>query len=437
MNIKKSQLLYEEAKKVAPGGVHSNIRWFEPCPLYFSKAKGSKIWDVDDNEYIDCISNYGALILGHGDPDVAEAVREQLDAGLTAGMESKLSVEVAKRIVQMIPYAEMVRFSVTGTGAVMHAIQIARGYTKKERIMKVTGGFHGSYDFVYGSFRNPGQESRIPTPVPVGEGLSECLVEKTLVVPRNDVEKMEKVISQYKDEIAALIIEPVNFNIGCPLPNSDYLKEVRRLTEQNNILLIFDEIITGFRLAPGGASEFFGIAPDLSTYGKAMANGFPLTAVAGKREIMQVVAPTVRRVHYGGTYNGQQTVLAAALAVLDKLKTGEIPKRLSQLTEKLVSGFTSVAKPRGMKVRMQGFAGEFQVYFTDQEVVDFETASTTDQEMYRTFRNQMLENGIYMCTGPFFHHGITIAHTEEDIAKIVKTSEGVLKKMDPVPGRSC
>ena len=232
MKLNRSKTLYEIAKELTPGGVHSNVRRIDPHPIYFSRAKGSKIWDADGNKYIDCMGNYGSLILGHGYPEVIKAVKQQLKDGLTNGVESELSIEVAKKITQMIPCAEMVRFTNSGTEAVMHAIQIARGYTGKERIVNTEGNFHGWYDYVYCNHTYPKEEWQIPTPVPASEGLCRDLVKKTLVVQWNNLEEMDRIINQYKDEIAAVIIEPVSYNIGCALPKKNYLNEIRKLTEK-------------------------------------------------------------------------------------------------------------------------------------------------------------------------------------------------------------
>ena len=429
INLSRSKYLFEVAKELTPGGIHSNVRWMEPHPMYFSRGLGAKIWDVDGNEYLDCLGNYGAIVLGHGDPDVIQAIKEQLDLGLTAGVESELSIDVARMMTQMIPCCEMVRFSNSGTEAVMHAIHIARGYTQKERILKAEGNYHGWYDYVYCSNRYPYKDWPLPKPYPSSQGLCADVVSKTLVVPWNDLEKMEEVINQYKDEIAAVIIEPVSHNIGCALPKKGYLEGVRELTVKNNILLIFDEVITGFRPAPGGAQEFFRVTPDLATFGKAIANGFPLSAVAGKRKVMDIINPSLNKVSYGGTYNGHQTVLAAASATLEKLKTGNIQKHLNKLTDRLVNGFNQICARNDVKARMQGIGGKIQVYFTSQEVVDWRTASGVDQNMYKRFRNGLLEKGILWPYSCFSHPSITAAHTDQDIDRILETSKEVLTKI--------
>ncbi len=427
IDLSLSKSLFEVAKEITPGGIHSNVRWMEPHPMYFSKGSGSRIWDVDGNEYLDCVANYGALILGHGDPDVTRAVKEQLDNGLTAGVETELSVEVARKMTQVIPCCEMVRFSNSGTEAVMHAIHIARGYTNKERIVKAEGHYHGWYDYVYCSNRYSYKGWPLPKPYPSSEGLCEDLSRKTLVVPWNDLENMETLINDYKDEIAAVIMEPVNHNIGCALPKKGYLEGVRELTERNNILLIFDEIITGFRVSPGGAQKFYQVTPDLATFGKAIANGFPLSAVAGKRKVMEVISPSLNKVSFGGTYNGHQLVIAAASATLEKLKTGEVQRHLNRLTEKLVNGFNSIATETGVAARMQGIGGKFQVYFTSQEVVDWRTASGVDQQRYKRFRDSLLQKGILWSYSCFSHPSVTAAYCDEDVNRILEASREILK----------
>jgi glutamate-1-semialdehyde 2,1-aminomutase len=429
INLSRSNSLFEVAKELTPGGIHSNVRWMEPHPMYFNKGLGSRIWDIDGNEYLDCMTNYGALILGHGDPEVIRVVKEQLDKGLTAGVETELNVEVAQKMTQMIPCCEMVRFSNSGTEAIMHAIHIARGFTKKERIVKAEGHYHGWYDYVYCSNRYSYRDWPLPKPYPSSEGLCEDLSRKTLVVPWNDLEEMEKLINEYKDEIAAVIMEPVNHNIGCALPKKGYLEGVRELTEKNNILLIFDEVITGFRVAPGGAQEFYKVTPDLATFGKAIANGFPLSAVAGKRNVMEIISPSLNRVSFGGTYNGHQLAIAAASATLKKLKTGEVQRHLNRLTEKLVNGFNGIAAETGVAARMQGFGGKFQVYFSSLEVVDWRTASGVDQQRYKRFRDSLLQKGILWSYSCFSHPSVTAAHNDEDIHRILQASRDILKRL--------
>ncbi len=427
--LPQSSKLYQKAIKYTPGGVHSNVRWSDPHPLFFERASGSHIWDVDGNEYIDCTSNYGALILGHGDPKVTQAVKEVLTTGLTCGVETKLSIEVARKLVEMIPCAEAVRFSNSGTEAVMHAIQIARGYTGRERILKTEGNYHGWYDFVYCSHRYPESEWQSPIPVLSSEGLSKQVADSTLVVPWNDLESMEHLIKSYKNEIAAIILEPVDHNIGCAIPREGYLEGVRKLSKKYGIVLIFDEVITGFRSSPGGAQEYFNVTPDLATFGKAVANGYPFSLVAGKKEIMDVIDPKDHKVSYGGTYNGNQIVLAAASATLDSLRTGAVQRHLHQYTERLKEGFNTDAKRLNVNARLQGFGGKFQVYFTKDEVFDWRSASRVNISLYHEFRKHMVRNGILWVASPYSHNGLTAAHTAKEINLILGHTRSFLSQL--------
>jgi len=423
--------LFERANKVAPGAIHSNIRYFPPSPFFFSKARGSKLWDVDGTEYIDCVVNMGACILGHGHQKIKEAVRNQIENGLTCGVESELSVEVAEKLTRMIPCAKTVKFSNTGTEAVMKAIMIARAFTGRDMIIKMEGGYNGWYDSVLTSvspsFDHAGPEAA-PNSVPENAGILKAAAAKTLVVPFNNLDVAEAIIEKNRDRVAALLIEPVQFNLGCVLPKEGYLKALREMTEENGVLLIFDEVISGFRVAPGGAQEFYGVTPDMATFAKAIANGFPLSAVAARADIMEISRPG-GRVGYGGLYNGSQASLAAASVALSLLSTGEVQERLKTGTQRLVKGFGELAADLGVVVRMQGFAGQFQAYFTDSEVVDYRTSAMVDAKKYGIFQRSILKQRIYSLPPTSFHHGITTAHTDEDIEAILTAMENALREV--------
>ena len=279
--------------QIVPGGIHSNIRYIESYPYIFERAEGSRLYDIDGNEYIDCVINYGALILGHGDIRVINAVKEQVESGLTCGVETELSIDVSEKLHEMVPCSEMVKFSLSGTEAVSHAINIVRGYTKKEKIIKMEGGYNGWSDAVIMSVHPPlgqaGPESN-PNKIFETKGVPESVKENTLIIPYNNPEIAETIVKEHKDEIAALIVEPIVFNSGAIMPKQDYLQQLREITEENNVLLFFDEVITGFRLAPGGGQEYFGVTPDIATFAKAMANGFPISAVAGIKAFSQPIA---------------------------------------------------------------------------------------------------------------------------------------------------
>ncbi|NIA10845.1 MAG: aminotransferase class III-fold pyridoxal phosphate-dependent enzyme [Nitrospiraceae bacterium] len=417
MKTERSQALEKKYDNVVPGGVHSNFR----TPVYFTKAQGSRLWDVDGNEYIDCIANNGACILGHGDPDVEVAVIDAVKQGLTVALESELSLTVAKQLHDMIPSAEEVRFANTGTEAVMKALMIARAFTGKEKIIKVEGAYHGWFDEAQVSVHPDPAVAGTPTsPQPVigGAGVRQNTLDTVLVVPFNNLNALEQTLDKHKGEIAAMIMEPVIFNSGCILPQSGYLEEVRRLTKKYGVVLIFDEIITGFRLAPGGAQERFGVVPDISTFAKAIANGYPLSAVVGRRDMMELTRPG-GTVLYGGTYNGQHAALAAASACLTKLKDGSVQKHLQALTDRLSEVFNEHAKVRNISARLEQCGGQFQVYFTDHDITDYRTAAEADRRRFEVFHRAVSNEGIWMKGSYLFHHGVTYAHSEEDLEKII------------------
>ncbi len=417
MKNDKSTALLNEYDRIVPGGVHSNFR----RPVYFKKVQGAYLWDVDGNEYLDCVINNGACILGHGDPQVAAAVTETMSNGLTVGLESELSLEVAKQLHEMIPSAEQVRLANTGTEAVMKALMVARAFTGREKIIKVEGCYHGWFDEAQVSVHPDPQESGpADAPIPVLEtsGIRHNTTESVLVVPFNNPESLERTLEANKDQVAAMIIEPVVLNSGCIMPQPGYLAEVRRLTEKYGVLLVFDEVITGFRLAPGGAQELFGAVPDLSTFAKAIANGYSLAALAGRKDLMELTRPG-RRLTYGGTYNGQYSALAAASVCLRKLKDGTVQKHLDTIGRTLCRRFEREAAEVGVKARIYQCGGEFQIYFTDREIKDYRDACSADQDSYRIFFETVSDKGLWMSAGYLFHHGLTYAHGEAELDKII------------------
>lgn len=417
MKTERSQALLRDYGDVVPGGVHSNFR----SPIYFTEARGSRLWDVDGNEYIDCTVNNGACILGHGDPDVEVAVIDAVKQGLTVGLESELSLTVAKQLHDMIPSADQVRFANTGTEAVMKALMIARAFTGKEKIIKVEGGYHGWFDEAQVSVHpdpSVAGPDDAPTPVLDMAGIRKNTVDNVLVIPFNNPGLLDQVLEAHEGEVAAVLIEPVMFNCGCIFPQPGYLEEVRRLTKKYGVVLIFDEIITGFRLAPGGAQERFGVIPDLSVFAKAIANGYPLSAVVGRRDLMELTKPG-GKVLYGGTYNGQRVTLAAAAVCLEKLKDGSVQKHLQALTQQLSEVFNEHARVRGIPARLEQCGGQFQVYFTDHDITDYRTAREADRERFQVFHRVVLGEGIWMKGSYLFHHGVTYAHNNEDLKEII------------------
>lgn len=336
-------------------------------------------------------------------------------------MESELTLKVAEQLHDMIPSAEQVRLANTGSEAVMKALMIARAHTGREKIIKVEGAYHGWFDEAQVSIHpEPGEAGPAEAPVPVLEtsGIRSNTAASVLVAPYNNLESLDRVLSANRDQVAALIIEPVIFNSGCILPKPDYLAGVKRLTQKYGVILIFDEVITGFRLAPGGAQERFGVIPDLSVFAKAIANGFPLSAVVGRGDLMELTRPG-GRLTYGGTYNGQYAAVAAAAACLQKLKDGAVQKHLDWIGQGLARRFNEAAADMGVAARIQQCGGEFQVYFTDREVADYRDACSADRESYRLFFEAVSQEAIWMSGGYLFHHGLTFAHGGAELEKIV------------------
>lgn len=435
-NIGRSKEIYERINRLVPGGTHSNIRFMPPHPLWFSHAKGSRIWDVDGNEYVDCVINMSALILGHRDERVSEAVKKQIDTGLTCGVETELNIKVAETIKEIVPCAESVKFSNSGTEAVMKAMMIARGYTGKQKIVKLEGGYNGWHDSAAIShkpdLKRAGPSNR-PRGVPENLGLLRSATKSTIVMPFNDLESAKKIIKRNRRELAAVILEPIMFNIGCACPEEGYLKGLKEITDDNAVLLIFDEIISGFRVAPGGAQEYYGVVPDLATFAKAIANGYPMSAVAGRADVMKVTEPG-GKVGWAGVYNSSQVSVAACLATLDSLRDGKIQSKLNEESAYLEKRFAELAEEEHIPARLQALGGQFQVYFTDEEVRDYRTAAKCDSKRFRIFQGQMLREGIYTLPIPLFHHGIVAAHSREDLERIIDAIRSGLQKVRQAVG---
>jgi glutamate-1-semialdehyde 2,1-aminomutase len=425
--MNRSKGLFEQARRLCPGGVHSNARYLEPYPLYFSKAKGCYIWDVDGKKYMDFHVSHGAVALGHGDDEVTREVAQVLENGLLCGIETELAIDVTQRLVAIVPGAEMARFCCGGTDAVMKAVQIARGYTKREKIVKMEGAFHGGYDYVDVNFRAPIKEITVAgKTVPChyeSAGATTDVRNKTVVVQFNDIEALKEVFHQYPDQIACVIIEPIMFNSGAIFPQKGYLNSIRKLTQDFGSLLIFDEVITGFRPAPGGAQEYYGVEPDLSTFGKALANGYPLAAVTGKRNVMEITTPKTGKVGFGGTYNANQVSLAAAHSCLKRYVSGEVQKYLNSITVELKKGFDQICREFGIEARVEGLGGQFTIYFTTKEVNNYREARATDSGTGRKFlelQPSLQKRGFRLLPKHIYHHGLSAAHSKNDIGNFLE-----------------
>ncbi|GIP34997.1 aspartate aminotransferase family protein [Paenibacillus sp. J2TS4] len=433
MKVDKSRQMLDEASRYLAGGVASSLRAaMKPTPLYAAGGRGARVYDVDGNEYVDYLLAYGPLILGHSHPALNERVNQAMQKGYTFGLQHEGEIELAKRLTELLPCADKVVFSGSGTEAVMMALRLARAYTGKQKVVRFHGHYHGWSDAIFTSFPSPDMKSKAAgsdsgEAVPGTGGQSENSLDDIILLPWNEPELLERTLRDRREEIAAVITEPVMCNSGCISPQKGYLENMRKLTEQLGIVLIFDEVITGFRLGLGGAHERFGIVPDLMTMGKALAGGIALSAVAGKHDIMNLVAEG--RVDHLGTLNGNTVSTAAAMAVLDELgkDDGAAYARMEKIAETLAEGLRNLMQ----KYNIQGIVNQpgpvFHMMFTDQpEVVHFDQFGRRDAAKYSRFAELMLAEGVLIRPNGLWY--VSIVHGEREIADTLKAVESVFSK---------
>ena len=430
--MEKSKKLFEEAKKLTPGGVHSVLRFFDPYPIFISKANGSKIYDADGNQYVDYHLAFGPVILGHAHPSVTAAIKNQLDKGVIYGLCNELEVKVAKKIVAHVPSAQMVRFCNTGTEATYHAIRLARAYTRRSKIVKFEGAYHGWHDIVSFSSNPSLKEAgprKHPIPVPDTAGLPADAAKHVIIVPFNDQEAVEKTIKKHHNEIAALITEPIlHGSATCITPKKGFLKFLRKITTEYNITLIFDEVVTGFRHHLGGAQKIFNVTPDLTTFAKAMANGFPVAAVCGKKEIMEHFRPT-GNVDYGGTYNGNPISMAATLATIEELEKNNVHKHLFNLGQEIRNQLNETITELELEAQVVGFGSIFQILFTNKEIVNYRDTLSSNTQLFMKFQKEMMKRGVFILPKPNKRCHISATHTIEDINYTIEKARETLKKL--------
>ncbi len=426
MNKTKSSLLFEKAKKLMPGGVNSPVRAFKPYPFFTSHAKGPYIYDIDGNKYIDYCLAYGPLLLGHAHPKIINNIRNQLDKGTIFGTPTKVEVELAEKIIDLIPCAEMIRLVNTGTEATMHAIRAARGYTQKDKIVKFEGCYHGAHDSVLVKAGSGATMLGVPTSL----GIPESTIKNTIVLPFNNTDVFEKVIKQNKDDIAAVIIEPVIGNAGVILPKERYLKDIRKITEEEGIILIFDEVITGFRLALGGAQEYYRIIPDIVTLGKILGGGFPIAAYGGKKEIFKLISP-LGKIYQASTFSGNPVSVIAGLTVLNILfkDRNRIYRSLEELQKKIRKGLHDIIEDLKISGQINSIASMFQIFFTDQPVLDYMSAKRSDKSKFMKFQQELMKKGVFIPPSPFETCFISTAHSEEDINSTIEIMEIAIKSL--------
>lgn len=425
MQRKKSEKLFNESERYIPGGVNSPVRAFGSVggdPIFIKKAKGSKIYDRDGNEYIDYVSSWGPMILGHAHPEVVKAVRDAAEKGTSYGAPTELELEMAKLVVDLVPSIEKVRFVSSGTEAVMSAIRLARGYTGKEKIIKFEGCYHGHSD----SLLAKAGSGIMTLGIPKTPGVTEGTAKDTLVLPFNDPEPVREVFSKRGDEIACVILEPVAGNMGVIPPKDGFLEDLREITEQHNTVLIFDEVITGFRVSPGGAQQLYGVEPDLTTLGKIIGGGLPVGAFGGKAEIMDYIAPD-GPVYQAGTLSGNPLAMAAGIATLNNLTRGAVYENLEKMSAMLAKELGEVFNEAGLPVYRTRVGSMMSTFFTDKKVVDYETASTCDTKRYAKYFWKMIEEGCYFAPSQFEAAFVGVAHTELDIEKTVEAAKKALE----------
>ena len=412
----KSEELFKKAVNLMPGGVNSPVRAFGPVgghPVFIDSAKGQYLTDVDGNRYIDYIGSWGPMILGHNDDRVVEAVIKQIGKGISYGAATEAEVEMAQLMCDIVPSLEMVRMVNSGTEAVMSAIRTARGFTGKNKFIKFEGNYHGHSDALLVKAGSGVMTAGIPD----SSGVPANCVKDTLSAVYNDLDSVKKLFDENKDEIACVIVEPVSANMGVVLPKDGFLKGLRKLCDDNNALLIFDEVITGFRLGLTGASGYFNIHPDLITYGKIIGGGMPVGAYGGRADVMQVVSP-VGSVYQAGTLSGNPVAMAAGITQLKILKeTPEVYKKTFELGEMLRNGAADIIKEAGLPYKVTGIGSLSCIFFTDKEVTDYTSAKTSDTAEFAKYFNHMLSRGNYFGPSQFESIFVSAAHTKENIDK--------------------
>lgn len=418
--VSRSKQLAKRAELVIPGGVNSPARALKAVgadPIYFDRADGPYMYDVDGNRFIDYVGSWGPMILGHCHPRVLEAIESTLSHGTSFGAPCRQEVEMAELVCQLIPSIEMVRMVNSGTEATMSAIRVARAFTKRDIIVKFEGCYHGHGD----SFLAKAGSGLATLGISSCPGVPEEATKLTITVPFNDLDAVKKVFKEHSKEIAAVILEPVVGNAGLILPQDGYLKGLRDITEKEGALLIFDEVMTGFRVALGGAQERFEIKPDLTTLGKIIGGGLPVGAYGGRKDIMQMIAPS-GSVYQAGTLSGNPLAMAAGLAQLKMLQQPETYVKLNNKTELLAKGLSAIAEKKG-GMRVQHITGMITVFFTDKEVVDFETAKKSDTDKFAKVWRKLADKGIYWPPSQFEAAFVSTVHSSKDIEETLKAFE--------------
>jgi len=428
MSIEKSQALFERAQKSIPGGVNSPVRAFKSVggtPVFMKSAKGAYLYDADGNKYIDYIASWGPMILGHAYEPVVKAIQEKALGSTSFGAPTELEIEMAELIISMVPNIDLIRMVSSGTEACMSAIRLARGYTGRNKIIKFEGHYHGHAD----SFLVKAGSGVATFNIQTVPGVTSGVANDTLTAAYNDLDAVKKLAGTHKGKIAAIIVEPVAGNMGCILPQPGFLESLRELCNEEGIVFIFDEVMTGFRLAPGGAQERLNINADLVTYGKVIGGGMPVGAFGGMKEIMEHVAP-LGNVYQAGTLSGNPIAMIAGYTILKELKSNpSIYKELEQKTIYLKDGLNEALKAWGQPYVINQFGSMISVHFSDHPVIDFASASSANNELFKKYFHAMLQRGIYLPPSAFESWFLNYALTKEDLDKTIEATKESLNEL--------
>jgi glutamate-1-semialdehyde 2,1-aminomutase len=427
MNINKSTSLFQEAQKLLPGGVDSPVRAFRAVggqPLFIDCGEGAYLYDVDGNRYIDYVLSWGPLITGHAHPKVVEAIQKAAAKGTSYGAPSPLEVELAKRVMEFMPNIEMIRFVNSGTEATMSALRLARAYTQRDKIIKFDGCYHGHADLLLVQ-----AGSGVATlGLPDSPGVPADTVKDTLVADFNNLDSVGALFKKYSGQIAAIIVEPVAGNMGVVPPLPGFLEGLRKITTEHESLLIFDEVMTGFRVHKGGAQTLYNIKPDLTTLGKVIGGGLPVGAYGGREEIMQMIAPA-GPVYQAGTLSGNPLAMSAGIATLDLIRDEKVWEELESRGRQLEAGIESAAKQAGVPIQQARVGTMRTTFFSETKPVDWTTVKTADKVRFGKFFQKMLENGVYLAPSQFEAGFLSIMHTEEIIAATIAAAEAAFKAL--------
>ena len=419
----RNEELFQRAQQTIPGGVNSPVRAFRSvggAPRFFARGEGACVWDADGKRYIDYVGSWGPLILGHAEPDTVRAVQEAATRGLSFGAPTEGEIELAELLVKLVPSMELVRLVSSGTEATMSAIRLARGFTGRDAIVKFEGCYHGHAD----SLLVKAGSGMLTFGNPSSSGVPADLAQHTLVLDYNDAAQLEKAFAQHGDKIACVIVEPVAGNMNLIAPKPEFLKAMRDLCTKHGAVLIFDEVMTGFRVGPGSAQGLFGIKPDLSTFGKVVGGGMPLGAFGGRRDIMEKIAP-LGPVYQAGTLSGNPLSVAAGLATLKKIQAPGFYEALTKKTKSLVDGLAAAAKQRGVTFSAQSVGGMFGLYFAATPPTSYAEVMKADKDAFNRFFHAMLEKGVYLAPSAFEAGFVSAAHSDADIAATVAAADAI------------